>query len=68
MLKILMEHAGKPLTHSEIFHSLWGTDTGGNRAKLRVLIREPGKKLEPSPSKPRQILTESRVGYRFESK
>lgn len=68
MLKILMEDAGKPLTHSEIFHSLWGTDSRGNRAKLRVLIRDLRKKLEPNPSKPRQILTESRVGYRFEAK
>jgi two-component system, OmpR family, KDP operon response regulator KdpE len=68
MLKLLMENAGKVLTHSEIFHSMWGTETGGNRARLRVHIRELRKKLEPNPSKPRYILTDNRVGYRFESK
>ena len=56
MLKLVMENAGKVLTYSEIFHSLWGTDTGGNRAKLRVHIQELRKKLEPNPSKPRHIL------------
>jgi two-component system KDP operon response regulator KdpE len=39
-----------------------------NRAKLRVLIRDLRKKFEPNRAKPRYLLTDSHVGYRFEPK
>jgi two-component system KDP operon response regulator KdpE len=68
MLQFLMENAGKVLTHDAIFNALWGAEGGRDRAKLRVLIRELRKKLEPNPARPRYLLTDSHVGYRFEPK
>jgi two-component system KDP operon response regulator KdpE len=68
MLQLLMENAGKPLTYGTIFKSLWGEERGVNRAKLRVLIRDLRKKLEPNRAKPRYLLTDRQVGYRFEPK
>ena len=65
MLQFLMENAGKPLTHEAIFKALWGEEQGANRARLRVVIRDLRKKLEPNPAKPRYLLTDSHVGYRF---
>ena len=65
MLHFLMENAGKPLTHEVICRALWGGEQGANRARLRVVIRDLRKKLEPNPAKPRYLLTDSHVGYRF---
>ena len=68
MLQFLMENAGKPVNHETFFKALWGEKGGGNRALLRVLVRELRKKLETNPTKPRYLLTDSHVGYRFDPK
>ena len=65
MLHFLMENAGKPLTHEAIFKALWGEEQGANRARLRVVVCDLRKKPEPNPAKPRYLLTDSHVGYRF---
>lgn len=68
MLQFLMENAGKPVSHEAILKALWGEKRGGNRALLRVLVRELRKKLETNPTKPRYLLADSHIGYRFDPK
>ena len=52
--------------HEAIFKALLCEEEQcANRARLRVVIRDLRKKLEPDPAKPRYLLTDSHVGYRF---
>jgi len=45
--------------------AVWGVDYGDELEYLRVFINQLRKKLEPDPAKPRYLLTEPWVGYRF---
>lgn len=56
----------KVLTHRALIASVWGGDYVEQTEYLRVFIRHLRKKLEPNPAKPRYILTEPWVGYRFD--
>lgn len=66
LLAYLMRHAGKVLTHRKLLGALWGSDYGEEIEYLRVFIGQLRKKIEPNPASPRYILTQSRIGYRFE--
>jgi two-component system KDP operon response regulator KdpE len=65
MLHYLMEHAGRPIPHSRLLVSIWGSEYGNEREYLRVLINQLRKKIEDDPARPSYILTESYIGYRF---
>jgi two-component system KDP operon response regulator KdpE len=65
MLRYLMEHAGRPIPHSRLLVSIWGSEYGNEREYLRVLINQLRKKIEDDPARPAYILTESYIGYRF---
>ena len=65
LLRYLVAHAGKPVTHRELLQAVWGPDHGDEPEYLRVFINQVRKKIEPVPAKPRFILTEPWVGYRF---
>jgi two-component system, OmpR family, KDP operon response regulator KdpE len=65
MLRYLMEHAGRPVPHSRLLISIWGSEYGNEREYLRVLISQLRKKVEDDPARPTYILTESHIGYRF---
>jgi two-component system KDP operon response regulator KdpE len=65
LLRYLVAHAGKPVTHRELLQAVWGPDHGDEPEYLRVFINQVRKKIEPEPAKPRFILTEPWVGYRF---
>lgn len=56
----------KVLTHRALIASVWGGDYVEQTEYLRVFIRHLRKKLEPNPAKPRYILTDPWVGYRFD--
>jgi two-component system KDP operon response regulator KdpE len=66
LLRYLVAHAGKPVTHRELLQSVWGPDHGDEPEYLRVFINQVRKKIEVNPAKPKYILTEPWVGYRFE--
>src|SRR3954462_14319664 len=66
LLRELVTHRGKPLTHRELLQAVWGPDYGEQTEYLRVFINQLRKKLEPDPSAPVYILTEPWIGYRFE--
>jgi len=68
ILRLLVQHAGKVLTHDMLIRSIWG-NTGMNREEdshlLRVNVSNLRRKLEPDPSRPHYIVTEPGVGYRL---
>ncbi len=66
LLRHLVASQGKPLTHRRLLQAVWGPDYGDEPEYLRVTINQLRKKIEPDPSKPRFILTEPWVGYRFQ--
>jgi two-component system KDP operon response regulator KdpE len=65
LLKFLVQHADKALTHGMILRAVWGAEYAGESQYLRVYIPQLRRKLEVDPSRPRFILTEPGVGYRF---
>ncbi len=63
LLRLLVAHAGKVLTHKQILREVWGGDT--DVQYLRIYIRALRQKIEPDPERPVYILTETGVGYRL---
>jgi two-component system KDP operon response regulator KdpE len=66
LLTVFMAHPERTLTHRQIFREVWGEAPGDAQAYLRVHIANLRRKLEPDPVRPRLIITEPGVGYRFE--
>lgn len=66
VLRHLVANQGKPLTHRRLLQAVWGPDYGEETESLRVVINQLRKKLEADPARPRYILTEPWVGYRFQ--
>lgn len=63
LLRLLVAHAGKVLTHSFILREIWSGDS--DVQYLRIYIRALRQKLEPDPQRPALIVTEQGVGYRL---
>jgi two-component system KDP operon response regulator KdpE len=66
VLKHLVANLGKPLTHRRLLQSVWGPDYGEETENLRVVINQLRKKIETDPARPKYILTEPWIGYRFQ--
>ncbi len=65
LLKILVQNAGKVLTHRHILREVWGPNYEDQSHYLRVYVAHLREKLETDSSKPRRISTEPGIGYRF---
>lgn len=65
LLRILMQHSGKVLTHGQLLRQVWGTRYETEIHLLQVNISNLRQKIEPDPSRPTYILTEIGVGYRL---
>lgn len=65
LLRFLVSHADKPIPHRKLLQAVWGPDYGDEVEYLRVFVNQLRKKIEPVPSKPKYLLTEPWVGYRF---
>ncbi|MDQ6433621.1 response regulator transcription factor [Mesorhizobium sp. LHD-90] len=63
ILRILVQHAGKVLTHRFLLEHVWGGST--DVQYLRVYVRQLRQKIETTPDQPHYILTETGVGYRL---
>lgn len=63
LLRLLVAHAGKVLTHKFILREVWGIET--DVQYLRIYIRTLRQKIEADPQQPKLILTEQGVGYRL---
>ena len=66
LLRHLVLHAGKVLTHRHLLREVWGPAHTEDLQYLRVFIRGLRQKLEPDPTRPTHILTELGVGYRLQ--
>ncbi len=65
LLCYLAAHPNIPIPHARLLQAVWGPDYGNEVEYLRVFINQLRKKIEPTPSKPKYLLTEPWVGYRF---
>jgi two-component system, OmpR family, KDP operon response regulator KdpE len=63
LLRALVQHAGKVLTHKFLLGELWDNSTDAQY--LRVYVRQLRQKVEADPERPHYILTETGIGYRL---
>jgi two-component system KDP operon response regulator KdpE len=63
LLRVLVQHAGKVLTHRFLLGELWDTLTDAQY--LRVYVRQLRQKIEADPERPQYVLTETGIGYRL---
>lgn len=63
LLRLLVAHAGKVLTHKFVLHEVWGGET--DVQYLRIYIRSLRQKIEADPERPQHVVTEVGVGYRL---
>ena len=65
LLQTFVAHAGRTLTHQQIFDAVWAKSFGNPQQYLRVHLTNLRRKIEREPAAPRLIITEPGVGYRF---
>ena len=65
LLAVLVKHAGKVVTQRQLLVEVWGPGSAGNAHYLRVQMHGLRHKLEETPARPRYLVTEPGVGYRF---
>jgi two-component system KDP operon response regulator KdpE len=65
LLRVLVQHAGKVLTHRQLLRQAWGTGYELETHLLQVNVSNLRRKIEPDPSRPSYIITEVGVGYRL---
>ena len=66
LLEALVRHPGKLLSQRQLLTEVWGTGYETAQGNLRLYIAQLRRKLEPDPRRPRFILTEPGMGYRFD--
>jgi two-component system KDP operon response regulator KdpE len=67
LLAMLVRNAGKLLTHRQLLHDVWGNNYSAQTHYLRIYVMQLRQKIEQDPTRPRLILTEPGVGYRFKA-
>ena len=65
IIKVLAQNAGKVLTHRQLLKAVWGDTYADDTHYVRVYIGQLRRKIEPNPTQPRYIITESGIGYRL---
>jgi two-component system KDP operon response regulator KdpE len=65
LLRAFLRHPGKTLTHAQLFRAVWPRSAGDPQQYLRVYVAQLRRKLGEDPVRPRIIITEPGVGYRF---
>jgi len=65
VLKELVRNHGKPISHRRLLQAVWGPDYGEQTEYLRVVVNQLRKKIEADSSRPKFLLTEPWIGYRF---
>ena len=68
LLRHLVMHAGKVLTHRQLLTEVWGPGSGNETHYLRVYMNQLRQKIEADPAQPKYLLTEPGVGYRLFSR
>lgn len=65
LLRVFMENEGKALTHAWLLKAIWGIGYQHETHYLRVFINQLRQKIETDPARPKWIITETGIGYRF---
>lgn len=65
IMKLLAQNIGRVLTHQQLLKAIWGSSYCEDTHYIRVYIGQLRRKIEPDPTQPRYIVTESGVGYRL---
>lgn len=65
LLEVLLRHPGRLVTRETLLTEVWGPQYTSDTGYLRLYLSQLRKKLEPEPSTPRYLVTESGMGYRF---
>lgn len=63
---MLLRNPGKLLTQRHLLAEVWGPGYAEAAGNLRLYMTQLRRKLEPDPARPRWLLTEPRMGYRFQ--
>jgi two-component system KDP operon response regulator KdpE len=66
VLELLVRNRGRLVAQKQLLHEVWGPSYETESHYLRVYLAQLRRKLEPEPSRPRHLLTEPGMGYRFE--
>lgn len=66
LLEVLVRNAGKLVTHRQLLREVWGPQYDSEVNYLRVYLAQLRGKLEADPARPRHLVTEPGMGYRFE--
>jgi len=67
MLEVLVRHRGKLVGQKALLQEVWGPAYATETHYLRVYLAQLRRKLEPEPVRPRHLLTEAGMGYRFQA-
>jgi two-component system, OmpR family, KDP operon response regulator KdpE len=65
LLEVLVRNSGRLVTQRQLLREVWGPAYETETNYLRVYLAQLRRKLEPEPSRPKYLLTESGMGYRF---
>jgi two-component system, OmpR family, KDP operon response regulator KdpE len=66
LLEVLLRHPGRLLSQRQLLNEVWGPGYADAAGNLRLYMTQLRRKLEPDPSRPRWLLTEPGMGYRFQ--
>lgn len=68
VLVLLLQNAGRVLSHRQILEKVWGWEYGDEIDYVRIYVAHLRQKIEPDPSHPRYVITEPGVGYFFQDR
>jgi two-component system KDP operon response regulator KdpE len=66
LLEVLLRNPGKLLSQKQLLHDVWGPGYDNASGNLRLYMAQLRRKLEPDPSRPRWLITEPGMGYRYQ--
>ena len=66
LLEVLLRHPGKLLSQRQLLTEVWGPGYGDAAGNLRLYMTQLRRKLEPDPARPRWLITEPGMGYRYQ--
>ncbi|HLI39828.1 MAG TPA: response regulator [Streptosporangiaceae bacterium] len=66
LLEVLLRHPGKLLSQQQLLTEVWGPGYANATGNLRLYMAQLRRKLEPDPSRPRRLITEPGMGYRYQ--
>jgi two-component system, OmpR family, KDP operon response regulator KdpE len=66
LLEVLLRHPGKLLSRNQLLTEVWGPGYADATGNLRLYMAQLRRKLEPDPARPRWLITEPGMGYRYQ--